>query len=203
MFSTEPMKDNRIAVFREYNNGTPSDASDDYGAFVPAEAYFLTGAMFQENTALFGPDSDPVSDFQVIDPTRPNITGHTYMRKPFMMITADNEPPPGTGTGNYFDPVEETTLINDAPAYGVGVTGANHMTAVTTGLGLRSWDWPWYSAPATNAENTTQEEADARADVEDELDDFSEQTAPCYPLVTQLCFVMLLYSEAVLRQTVR
>lgn len=99
-----------------------------------------------------GLQEDDVFDLMCIDSTRPNMTGKDYIQGPLMALTGQNDTlrdennkyPWETGfdpeTARYYEPVTKAYGINNYPSYGVVVDVANHVTPITSFLGMPSWD---------------------------------------------------------------
>jgi len=106
------------------------DPDDDYGAFVPADAYMV----------ISGKPDAAGNELVLIDPDRPNMTGRDFVQAPLMTLAMQHDP---ATTGEiYFNAVSGAFGINDHSAYGAGITGANHITPISHFMQWNSWSLP-------------------------------------------------------------
>lgn len=105
----------------------PGGPVDDYGPFVPADAYIAI-------SACHGVTEDEVVCF---DHTRTQMGGRDYIQAPFMELTSQGDP--GVDPGARFNAITKAVGTNDYPAYGVVITGANHITPVSQFGAWPSW----------------------------------------------------------------
>ena len=146
---------------REYHDA--QDPDNDYGAFVPADAYML----------ISGKHDADYSELATIDPDRPNLTGRDYVQAPLMALTMEHDP--GTAGDTYFNPVTEAYGINDYSSYGAAITGANHITPISHFMASPSWGLPEQLADwLLSVENITTILYDLFIANDDEIEDIFE-----------------------------
>jgi hypothetical protein len=124
---------------RAYAEGPGQD--DDHGPFVEADAYMLISGEFAPNDLT-------TDELTLIDPARPNMTGKDLIEKPVLQISSQYDLGVQPG-GSLFNAVTGAVGVNEAPFYGVGVAGANHLTSMVAShvedadLLVTSWS-PWF-----------------------------------------------------------
>ena len=110
-----------------FRRGDQFQRNEHDGSFIPADAYLLICASA---------DGIPSSSLWLIDPDRPLMTGRDYVQKPLMVMTGTKDV---VDENHYYDPVVLAHAINDDPAYGVVIEGANHITPIVEFGDIPSW----------------------------------------------------------------
>lgn len=113
--------------------------------FIDAAAFLL----------ISGGMNVPEEYLAVFDATRPAFHGKDHVQRPLMLVMggndmisdasgdlpADGTPPFNPAEAQWMNPITKAYGQNDAPAYGVVIDGANHITAVSELWNIPSWDF--------------------------------------------------------------
>ena len=101
--------------------------------------------------AISGGHDATTNGLTVFDETRPGFHGKDFIQRPLMTILGGSDVVHDgqlwawqsgfqPENADWMNPVLKAYGLNDAPAYGVVVDGANHSTAITQFTGVPSWD---------------------------------------------------------------